>query len=49
MTPEPLKIIVTASLVQEYMHQIVAVIHQNPLRVIVPFDADRHLALLLQL
>ncbi len=49
MTPEALQIIVRAGAREEYVHDEIAVVLQDPLGVLVAFDADGHLALSLHL
>src|SRR5712692_8273283 len=49
VAPKTLEIVIGAGARREDVNQEVAIIHQDPLRVFVAFDADREVAVLLQL
>lgn len=49
VAPEALELVISTGGFGKDMHEEIAVIHQNPFGCIVPFDADRNFAGLLQL
>jgi hypothetical protein len=48
MPPETLEVVVGTRVRLEYVHDEIAIVLENPLGVLVAFDADRHLAAVFQ-